>query len=77
MISGDLIREARLRAGLSQAQLGQRLGKHATVISRWERGVVTPSLETLRELVRACDLELTVGLANADELGHDAARGRG
>jgi transcriptional regulator with XRE-family HTH domain len=73
MISGDLMREARLRAGLSQSELGRRLGKHPTVISRWERGVVLPSLETLREVVRACGLELTFGLANADEHGHDAA----
>jgi transcriptional regulator with XRE-family HTH domain len=73
MISGHLIREARLRAGLSQSQLGGRLGKHPTVISRWERGATTPSLETLREVVRACGLELTFGLANADEHGHDAA----
>lgn len=73
MVSGSLIREARLRAGLSQSELGRRLGKHPTVISRWERGAVTPSLETLREVVRACGLELTFGLANADESGHDAA----
>jgi transcriptional regulator with XRE-family HTH domain len=73
VISCDLIREARLRAGLSQSQLGRRLGKHPTVISRWERGIVVPSLETLREVVRACGLELTTGLANADEQGHDAA----
>ena len=73
MISGDLIREARLRAGLSQAELGRRLGKHPTAISRWERDVASPSLETLRGVVRACGLELTLGLANADENGHDTA----
>src|SRR5687767_1088889 len=73
MVTGNLIREARLRAGLSQAQLGHRLGKHATVISRWERGAVLPSLETVRQVVRACGLELTFGLANADEDGHDVS----
>lgn len=72
VVTSDLIREARLRAGLSQGQLADRLGKHPTVISRWERGIVAPSLETLREVVRACGLELTLGLANADEHGHDA-----
>jgi hypothetical protein len=29
--------------------------------------MVEPSLETLRRLVRACGLELTVGLANYDD----------
>lgn len=73
MISGDLIREARLRSALSQAELGRHLAKHPTAISRWERGEATPSLETLRDVVRACGLELTFGLAEADEHGHDAS----
>ena len=67
MLSADLIREARLRAGLTQAELGRRLGKPQSVIARWERGAVKPSLETVREVVRACGLELTFGLANYDD----------
>jgi transcriptional regulator with XRE-family HTH domain len=60
MTSGMLIREARLRAGLSQVELSERSGKDRAQIARWERDVVQPSLETLRELLRACgfDLEL-------------------
>jgi transcriptional regulator with XRE-family HTH domain len=67
MISGDLIREARLRAGLTQAELGGRLGKAQSVIARWEGGNVQPSLETLRQIVRACDLELTFHLSKFDD----------
>src|SRR5262245_20189194 len=67
MVSGALVREARRRAGLSQAQLGERVGRPQTQIARWEREAVLPSLETVRELVRACDLELTVGLAERDD----------
>jgi hypothetical protein len=67
VISGDLLREARLRAGLSQAELGRRVGKPASVIGRWERGAVLPSLETLRRLIRACGLELCFRLANSDD----------
>jgi transcriptional regulator with XRE-family HTH domain len=67
MLSADLIREARLRAGLSQAELGRRVGRPQSSIARWERGAVTPSFETLRELVRACGLELTFRLANYDD----------
>ena len=67
MLSADLLREARLRAGLTQAELGRRSGRPASVISRWERGVVQPSLETLRELIRACGLELTFRLATYDD----------
>jgi transcriptional regulator with XRE-family HTH domain len=58
--SGTLIREARLRAGLSQSELAERSGKDRAQIARWEADVVQPSFETLRELIRACgfDLEL-------------------
>src|ERR671933_309635 len=57
MKSGALLREARRRAGLSQAALGRRVGRPQTQIARWERGAVLPSLETLREIVRACGLD--------------------
>jgi transcriptional regulator with XRE-family HTH domain len=67
MISGDLIREARLRAGLTQAQLGSRLGKAQSVIARWEGSEVQPSLETLREVVRACGLDLSFHLSKFDD----------
>jgi transcriptional regulator with XRE-family HTH domain len=67
MFSADLLREARLRAGLTQAELGRRVHRSQSQIARWERGDVKPSLETLRELIRACGLELTLGLANYDD----------
>lgn len=67
MVSGDLLREARLRAGLSQAELARRAGKARSAIGRWERGEVLPSFETLRELVRACGLELDYGVVPLDD----------
>jgi transcriptional regulator with XRE-family HTH domain len=60
--SGTLIRQARMRAGLSQVQLSERSGKDRAQIARWERDVVTPSLETLRELLRACGFDLEMQL---------------
>ncbi|MGH9116200.1 MAG: helix-turn-helix domain-containing protein [Acidimicrobiales bacterium] len=67
MLSGDLIREARLRAGLTQAELASRLGKAQSEIARWERGEVQPSLETLRTVVRACGLDLGFRLSTLDD----------
>ncbi len=72
MLSGDLLREARLRAGLSQAALARQAGKPTSVIGRWERNEVKPSLETLREVIRACELDLRLGLIALDE-SQDAA----
>ena len=67
MISGDLLREARLRAGLTQRELARRAKTSQSAIARWESGEVAPSFERLRELIRACGLELTFGLANYDD----------
>jgi ribosome-binding protein aMBF1 (putative translation factor) len=67
MVTGDLMREARRRAGLTQAELGRRIGKPQSVIGRWERGEVLPSFETLRDLIRACGFELTFRLAARDD----------
>ena len=67
MVTGDLIREARRRAALTQAELGERLGTSQSVVARWERGDVLPSLETVRRVVRACDLDLTFHLTRHDD----------
>lgn len=61
-----LIREARLRAALSQGELAERSGKDRAQIARWEGDVVQPSFETLRELVRACGFELALALVPYD-----------
>jgi transcriptional regulator with XRE-family HTH domain len=67
VISGDLLREARLRAGLTQRELASRASTSQSAIARWESGEVVPSFERLRDLIRACGLELTFGLANYDD----------
>lgn len=67
MRSADLIREARLRAGLTQAQLAERSGRERSVIARWEQGAVAPSIESLLELVRVCGFELPLELVPRDD----------
>jgi transcriptional regulator with XRE-family HTH domain len=60
--SAVLLREARLRAGLSQVALAERSGKDRVQINRYEAGGVAPSLDTLVELVRACGFDLSLEL---------------
>src|SRR5581483_2609985 len=74
MTSGTLIRQARMRAGLSQVELSERSGKDRAQIARWERDVVTPSLETLREVLQACgfDLDLQLVLYQPPDAGEHA-----
>jgi hypothetical protein len=67
MRSASVIREARLRAGLTQAELADRTRRDRSVIARWEQGVVAPSLDTLLELVRACGFDLPLELVPHDD----------
>jgi transcriptional regulator with XRE-family HTH domain len=61
-VTGALIREARLRAGLTQTELGARTGKDRAQIARWERDDVAPSIDTVLELIRACGYDLSLDL---------------
>jgi transcriptional regulator with XRE-family HTH domain len=69
MLGGRLIREARRRAGLSQAELADRLRTSQSVVARWETGRRAPTLETVVETVQACGFELGFTLTPAD--AHD------
>src|SRR5436305_5986332 len=62
MTAGQLIREARLRAGLSQREVGQRLGRPGPQIARWESGTVDPGFAVVQRVLRACGFDLDEGL---------------
>jgi transcriptional regulator with XRE-family HTH domain len=54
------VREARLRHGMGQAELARRVGTEQPAISRIERDVVSPSLDTLNRLFEAMGKTLTI-----------------
>jgi transcriptional regulator with XRE-family HTH domain len=62
----DLIREARLRAGLTQAELSARSGTQRSVIARWEQGAVSPTFDNMLEVIEACGFELPLMLIPRD-----------
>jgi transcriptional regulator with XRE-family HTH domain len=59
MTSGELIRAARLRAELSQAELADRLGLPSSSIARWEMDRVEPGFSTLRRVLQACGFDIS------------------
>lgn len=67
MYGGNLIREARRRAGLTQADLAERLGTTQSAIARLERGGTEPSYERVVEALRACGFDLLPRLLPADD----------
>jgi transcriptional regulator with XRE-family HTH domain len=58
MTSGELIRSARLRAGLSQGELAERLRLPVSSIGRWETDTVEPGYSTLRRILQTCGFDL-------------------
>jgi transcriptional regulator with XRE-family HTH domain len=57
-----LVREARRRQGISQAQLALRAGTSQHAVSLIERGLRQPSLETLERLLLVTGHRLSGGL---------------
>ena len=71
MTAGELLRDARRRHGLTQRQLAIRARTSQAAISRIERGLVSPSVATLAELLWLMNEELVLDAAPVD-WGHDA-----
>ena len=53
-----LLLEARRSAGLTQAELARRAGTSQAMVARYETGVASPTVRTLRRLLRAADRDL-------------------
>ena len=58
MPAQDLLRDARIRARLTQRQLARRTGIAQPTIARIEAGVADPRLRTLELLLAACGYSL-------------------
>ena len=56
MTVGERIKEARQAKGLTQAELGARLGLPYQSIGQWERDLRRPKLETLQRLAEELDV---------------------
>jgi transcriptional regulator with XRE-family HTH domain len=75
-----------MTAGLSQAELAERVRLPRQQIVRWEGDSVEPGLSTLRRLLHACGFDLSLSLvsytldpereARLDELGRQTPQER-
>ncbi len=73
---GRFLSELRKSHGMTQEQLGERLGVTGKTISRWETGNYLPPVDMLLELSRMYDLsinELLMGKKLTAEEDHEAA----
>ncbi|MDQ3771054.1 MAG: helix-turn-helix domain-containing protein [Actinomycetota bacterium] len=67
MLGGELIREARKRAGLSQRELAEFMATTQPVIARWESGKSSPSFQRVVAAVRSCGFDLAVRIVARDD----------
>jgi transcriptional regulator with XRE-family HTH domain len=67
MIGGELVREARRRAGLTQRELAERAGTTQSAIARLESGRNSPSFEQVERLLKLCGFSMIVRLASYDD----------
>ena len=61
-----MIREARRRAGLTQAELATRAGTSQPAIARWESARTAISVDDAVRLVRLCGLDVEFHLVERD-----------
>ncbi len=64
-----LVRDARLRAGLTQRELARRAGTAQSVVARIEGGQTSPTWGTLTRLLSAAGFDLDASLAVRPVLG--------
>ena len=64
--AGELLREARIRHGLSQEQLAIRAGTTQSAIARIERDRTSPSIKTLTALFQAMEEDFVFGARPRD-----------
>ena len=64
---GNLIREARRRAGLTQQELASRAETAQPAIARWESGRTAVSFDDVVRLVRLCGLDLDMNVVIRDD----------
>lgn len=66
MARGENIRKARLKAGWTQKQLGEKMGITLQTVAQWETGRRTPKFETLQKLAAALGVSVNDLLDSAE-----------
>lgn len=75
-VFGLVIREARLKVGISQEELAHRAGLHRTYVSLLERGERNPSLNVIDHLAMALGTTMVALISEVEARKGGASRGQ-
>ncbi len=68
MLFGERLLKARKERKISQEELAKRLGAHAPIIGRYERGEVKPSIEVAAKIAEILGVSLDYLTGLSDQL---------
>lgn len=69
MTTGQRIKEARKNAGMTQKELGEKLGVSFQGIAQWENDLRKPKLESLQKIATALDVPVAYLLGSMNDEG--------
>lgn len=76
MKTDEVIRRSRLSRGWTQAELARRLATPQSAIARWERGGLSPRIDTLERVLEACGFHCELRLTDQWQVDRDQLRER-
>lgn len=68
MAVSDVLKDLRIKNGLSQEEMAEKLYVTRQAVSRWENGETTPSVETLKLMSKTFDVSINALLDNPRQL---------
>ena len=70
MTTGERIKEARIKCGLTQKDLGERLGLSYQAVAQWENNLRNPKQETLLKIADALGIDVIYLLSDQEKEIH-------
>lgn len=71
MTTGQLIKDARKKAGMTQAELAQKLGISYVGVSQWENNLRNPKYDTLQRIAAALNVPVQQLIPEAPSAAFD------
>lgn len=65
---GDSLKKVRRQSGLSQSDIAKAVGKNQSTIARYEQGKLSPTLDDIKELSKALNIDSSYLLSNVSIL---------